>query len=71
MGCGCQDKERDAEIIAYYNSKKQNMKSEVIDIIKISWEGELCDFRLYIPSENQIRSIEKINNQWVATIENI
>lgn len=63
MGCGCQDKESDEKIIAYYNEKKKQMEGEYYR----TWNGQLCHFSLFMIEEKDIVSIRKIGeDMWEA-----
>lgn len=72
MGCGCQDKERDAEIIAYYERKKAMMQQEFtpppVMVNKIIWEGHLSDYLFYVGGDENIVKIEKVDGKWEATV---
>ena len=72
MGCGCKDIEQDQKIIEYYNNKKmmENNKSVFDNQIytSVSWEGKICDVTLFVPNEDSIIKIERMENQWIAYI---
>lgn len=70
MGCGCKDKERDAEIIAYHDRKMalKNAKVEM-KVYEISWYGMLSEYFIHIHDESKIDKIEHRGDMWVATLK--
>ncbi|HSO89259.1 MAG TPA: hypothetical protein VLQ91_22085 [Draconibacterium sp.] len=67
MACGCEDIERDKEIIAHYEKKKAMENENTIRVH--TWNGRLCDFVHFGIMEEDIETIRRIGDDtWVATI---
>ncbi len=71
MGCGCQDKERDARILEYHYMKKAKQQGypESPGTIILTWEGNILDIQMFDIGLENVLSIRKIGERlYTATV---
>lgn len=71
MGCGCQDREKDTEIIRTIAEK--TLKDSAVlpyNLVDIMWSGSLLDVQFYTINLENVLYITKINErEYMATIK--
>lgn len=68
MSCGCPDKENDAQIIAEYNRRKEEIPVSDFYYVTYTMENNICDF-ISDFDETEIQSIIREEHGWVVNVK--
>ena len=68
MSCGCPDEQKDAEIIAEYNRRKEEIPVQEFIHIVYTMEGDIRDF-IHQFDETEIENIVRQEPGWAVSLK--